>query len=158
MNNFAYYYNCWNLFYYLKNININNIKKFKGLLGFEEQTRYITKLLLQKDFQVENKIGYVHINNNIENSILHKIDENYYFTYGSFYDKTSLGLRTIDENYNIQFNEKVCSISSSKDKKEIYICLLEEKKVLICECNLALLTFILSKDEIIGNSLKYRSF
>ena len=156
LDNLIYYYNFWNIYYYLKNININNIKKFKGSLGFEEQTRYITKLLLQKDFQVENKIGYVHINNNIENSILHKIDENYYFTYGSFYDKTSLGLRTIDENYNIQFNEKVCSISSSKDKKEIYLCLLEEKKVLICECNLALLTFILSKDEIMGNSLKYK--
>ena len=34
-----YYFNFWNLFYDLQNVNINNLQKFNGTLGFEEQTK-----------------------------------------------------------------------------------------------------------------------
>lgn len=51
-----YCYNFWNLFYSLSNINIKNIKIFNGSYGFEEQSKYIMKLLFRKKLNYENKI------------------------------------------------------------------------------------------------------
>ena len=159
-----YYFNFWNLFYDLQNVNINNLQKFNGTLRFEEQTKYIINILLKKEFKFENKIGFIDYNNNKKDNndktILHQIDDNYFLFYKPYYYflndniKKNLVLRTIDEDYSIEFREPINSISSSKDKKEIFICLSEEKKVKILDCNLELLKIQLTTDEIVGKSMK----
>ena len=164
-NDLIYYFNFWNLFYDLINVNINNLQKFNGTLGFEEQTKYIINILLKKEFKFENKIGYIDYNYNKEDNndktILYQIDDNYalfYKPYSSFLNDNNienLVLKTIDEEYSIEFKENINSISCSKDKKEVFVCLSEDKKVKILDCNLELLKMKLSKDEIVGKSLNY---
>ena len=111
-----YYFNFWNLFYDLQNVNINNLQKFNGTLGFEEQTKYIINILLKKEFKFENKIGFIDYNNNKKDNndktILHQIDDNYVLFYKPYYYflndniKKNLVLRTIDEDYSIiEFRE-----------------------------------------------------
>lgn len=153
-----YSFNFWNLFHHLKYLNNKDINKFKGDYGFEEQTRYIFDLLVQKDFQTEKKIGLVYFNfeENLNNSILHKIDNNYYLVYTPYNKRyRNLKLKTIDNEYGIDFKDNICSISSSIDKKEIYVCLSNEKKVKIINIYLDLLIMELSENEIIGSSLNY---
>ena len=149
-----YSFNLWNLYNYLKNLNYNDIRKFNGSYGFEEQTKYIAKLILRKEINYENKIGFVYYNSNYINSILHKIDDKNYIFYFPYSNQNNFGLKTIDDEYSIKFDEKVSSISSSKDKKEIYVCLLEEKIVKIFGCDLNLLKLEMKKDKIIGTSLR----
>lgn len=154
LDNVLYRFNFWNLFYSLSSINLNNIKKFNGSYGFEEQTKYIMKLLFPKNLSYEKKIGYVKYNKqqNLDEVILHKIDDKNYLVYEPYNHNKNLKLKTIDEEYSIEFKDKIYSITSSNDKNKIFICLLRQKKVKILNCNLRKLEIELSDEFILDSN------
>ena len=157
----VYCLNFWELFFNLKNINMNDIKKFDGTYGLEEQSKYIMKLFFQKEFKIENKIGF--IERNIEenhDTILHRLDDKNYIVYEP-YDYTkevhnNFGLKTFSKEYLINLGPKIYSISSSKDKKEIYACLSDWKRIIIFNCDLDLFVIEKSNIEIVEENLKYK--
>ena len=147
----VYYINFWYLKYFTKKINFNN-KKLDGTYGFEEQSKYIMKLIFQPKPIIKNKIGFVDYDKKRiydDESIIYKIDNNHYLGYDS--ESKKLILKNYDKESSIKFKEKIYSITSSPNKKEIYVCLAEEEKVKILDVNLEQLKFKLSKDEIIEN-------
>ena len=155
-----YNLNFWNLFYSLKSVNIEEIKKFEGFYGFEEQSKLIMNLLLKKEYKVDKKIGLINVQDTqpiSDKTMLHKIDNATYLVYEP-YDfnkmKKNFGIFTIDEGYNITLRDSICSISISLDKKEIYVCLSEKKIVNIYKCDLNQLCIKSSDSKILGISKK----
>ena len=156
-----YFLNFWELFYKLNNINMNNIKKFDGTYGLEEQSKYIMNLFFQKELKNENKIGFVNRSEKPSpKAILHKLDDRNFIVYEEYdYKKEehyNFGLKNNGKEFLFNFEEKVYSISSSKDKKEIYVCLSEWKRVVIFNCNLELFIIEKSDNELAEEDLKFK--
>ena len=149
---YNYYIDC---FYFNNNINeYNNIylKNFMKSKNFEEKIKCIFDLLspqIKKPEQTKTKL--VKLERIGKNGILECFDDKYlllyselenedneYDEYNEYNEENTIKLISFDgfdEISKIKINDKIKSFNFSPDKKKIYVCLKNEKTILIIEYN-----------------------
>ena len=156
INNYNHYflnYTYYSIFYslddYFKNENPKNkiLLNFKNSDNFEDKQKILFEYLNLRRKSEDNKLklknGYLKRFYWIDEGIIKKINNDYFFEffkdekkiYLSYYDKQD-DLVIYNDNLSINFDDEIYSVSISKDNNQIYICLLNEKKVKIIDYNL----------------------
>ncbi len=157
--NYTYHENYNYLHNNMKIINNKDLNNFVNEYKFDEQTKYIMKVLLKKN---KTNTKYKKINCFLESKDdgchekVIKINSNFFLSYSSHYSgrhKIKMKLNEYQKGniYNgkeINFNEAIYSFSSSKDKTKIYACLFDKKAIRIFNINLNNKTIKISEDEI----------
>jgi hypothetical protein len=155
--NNTYHENYNYLHNYIKNINNKDLMNFINEYKFEEQAKYLLKLLNRSN---KTKKHFKKINCNLEfkdfceNDGIIKLNSNLFFNYfDEDFDKTVMQVNEY-QNGNFSFGEKfvfhepIHSFSFSIDKTKIYACLLNKKTIKIFNVNLNNKTIITNEKEI----------
>ena len=131
--NYTYYSNFYYLDNYLKEINFDLINNIKNLNEFKEKTNAIIELFntKKKEDKIEIKKANIKRYYTINEGILMKLNDKYFFDYSI--NRKSVHLSLYDEEKDImqymrqssiEFNYTIFSVSFSKEKNQIYACLL----------------------------------
>ena len=140
--------------------------KFINSSNFKEKTRILFEYFDLNKKEENNKFvfkkGYLQFYYEINEGIIEKINNKYYFEYFpinkqcylSYYDKKDDNIQYC----NIQnLEDEIYSVSISKDSNQIYICLLNKKNVKIIDYNLDNEELIINKNEIIDETSQFNS-
>lgn len=147
-NNYSQYYINYthfkNFIYFNKKIKLFNndyFNKFSKTINFEEQTRNMFQILFKTNFDKEEKVrSLTHIK--ISNPyFIGKVIDNIILIYANdcvflLSNNNKDNKLYILNNTKILFNYKIDSISTFKEKNQIYACLKSEKIIKIFEYNL----------------------
>ena len=159
--NYTYYSTFYFLDEYFKNKNCVMLNKFKNTVSFEEKNKvlfeYFNLNKNNKKTKKNHKKGYFEHFYSLNNGLIEKINNEYYFEYFSEnekiylskYDKKSDNIKYSEEK---EFKDKIYSVSISKENSQIYICLLDKKEVKILDYNLDKKEFKLNKNSIIDEN------
>ena len=155
--NYSYYLNFKYLDNYLKGIDYDFINYFKKISKIEEKTKMILELinLKKEEDKIELKKANLKRYYTINEGILTKLNNEYFFDYSNFhksvhltiYDEEKDSMQYLKKS-NTEIKDKIFSVYFSEEKNQIYACLLNEKKVKIFECDLDEGTLIMNDEEI----------
>ena len=141
--NFKNYYNNYNV------INNEYLFKFNNSIKFEEQTKYLIKIISFGEKEFEPKNGILQKKYEIEDGIISKINDYMYVVKSLNLIEIDYYLKQEDKMYHrvgtqINFEDKIYSISYSNKINKIFICLLNRKSIKIFNVNIN--EYLIQKD------------
>ena len=141
--NFKNYYNNYNV------INNEYLFKFNNSIKFEEQTKYLIKIISFGEKEFEPKNGILQKKYEIEDGIISKINDYMYMVKSLNLIEIDYYIKQEDKMYHrvgtqINFEDKIYSISYSNKINKIFICLLNRKSIKIFNVNIN--EYLIQKD------------
>ena len=149
-HNYAYYSNFNIIKNYLNSFNEENKDLFNSCHKFEKQTKILMNFFkkMDKNMPIKYEIKYYPIE---ENTIVTKLNENFFIEYRYNYDKIYLHNYINKKVKVINHNEQIFSLFNSIKNKQVYACLSDTKKIIFFDYNLEKGWIKLSKNEIEDN-------
>ena len=144
-SNFTYYNIFHSLDYYIKSKNNELLEKFKNSKNFDEKKDIIFEILNSNTKNLNNKHELkkwdLKSYYSIKNGIIEKINSTFYFEFLEsektiYISQYAKNLDKIQYIFNSNFNHDIYSVTISKAKNQIYICLLDMKIVKIIDYDL----------------------